>query len=231
VNKSYEGLLLVNKTFKKPSFSIIAQLRRVLFIKKIGHAGILDPLATGLMVILIGRNFTKKSDKLIMQEKEYEVELCLGYKSDTYDLEGTVTFVNDYKPSIDEVNKALEEFSGDVEQIPPMFSAKKVNGQKLYLLARKGIEIKRKPINVNIKIEKVYYDYPNLRFNAICSKGTYIRSLVNDIGKKLTCGAYLSKLNRTRCGNFLLTDALNQDDIMTLPKNNLLAYIKNEIIL
>ncbi|MBN2479908.1 MAG: tRNA pseudouridine(55) synthase TruB [Parachlamydiales bacterium] len=215
---NFEGILLVNKSQNKSSFSIVSILRKVLKVKKIGHCGTLDPFADGLMVMLIGKKYTRQSNLFLNQDKEYLAKLHLGYITNTFDTESEKEFVSDKVPTIDEIEKALDNFKGKIKQIPPMFSAKKVNGQKLYELARKGITIKREPIDIEIfKLEIFKYEYPFLQIRVKCSKGTYIRTLANDIGEKLNTGAYLSSLTRTKCGDFDIKDAIDQDKLTIFP--------------
>jgi tRNA pseudouridine55 synthase len=200
----FQGILLVNKPPGKTSFSLVAALRKRLGVKKIGHAGTLDPFATGVMVMLIGKTYTRLSDQFLMQDKEYLAELKLGEATDTHDLEGQIIQTSDYVPSSEEIHAAIQQFQGEIEQIPPMFSAKKVNGQKLYELARKGKSVVRAAVKITVDIEIIQYLYPSLVIKVNCSKGTYIRSLAHDIGAKLTCGAHLISLKRLRSGAFHL---------------------------
>ena len=217
-----EGLLLVNKSHGKTSFSIVSYLRKALNIQKIGHCGTLDPFATGLMVMLVGRSYTKKSDDYLGHDKDYTTTLNLGATSTTYDCDGTVTKTpTEIIPTKKQVEDTLCQFEGWIDQLPPMYSAKKVKGQKLYKLARKGIEINRPLSRVYIKINQYDYSYPNIHLKITCSKGTYIRSLASDIGQSLKCGAYLSSLTRTRCGPFNLEEALPQDKILELDTTTL----------
>ena len=204
-----EGILLVNKPQGRTSFSLIRSLRKLTGIKKIGHAGTLDPFATGVMVMLVGREYTRLSDKLLFQDKEYLANVCLGVSTDTYDCDGKVVARSKKEPSNDEICPVLAKFQGEIEQIPPMFSAKKVKGKKLYELARKGETIERKPAKVYVKTEFISYTYPNLTLRISCSKGTYIRSIAHEIGELLGCGAHLSQLNRTRSGTFSLEECVD----------------------
>ncbi len=204
------GILLVGKTKGSTSFKLVAILRRLTKIEKIGHAGTLDPFATGLMVMLIGRDYTKRSDQFLNSEKEYRGVIHLGITTDTYDLEGQVTSKSDKIPTLAEIEKVLQTFQGESLQIPPMFSAKKIKGQKLYDLARRGIEIERAPVKVNLQIQLLRYEYPELEIQIQCSKGTYIRSLAYDIGTLLGTGAHLSSLTRLRSGKFHLDSAICQ---------------------
>jgi tRNA pseudouridine55 synthase len=203
------GVLLVDKPKGKTSFSLVAALRRKTGIQKIGHAGTLDPFATGVMVMLIGKEFTRLSDQYMCQEKEYWCQVFLGKTTNTYDSEGIVQSTSDYKPSLLEIEKALSSFQGDVLQTPPMFSAKKQQGKKLYELARKGIEVERKPVMVTLQTTLISYNYPLLELQVVCSKGTYIRSIAYDLGLQLTCGAHLNELRRTRSGAFHVKDCIN----------------------
>lgn len=206
-----EGILLVNKARGSTAFQLVRRLRKILRVKKIGHAGTLDPFATGVMVMLIGRRFTKLSDKFLNDDKEYIGTAHLGVTTDSYDCDGETLEEKDYVPSQEEVEEAFAKFQGYSEQTPPMFSAKKINGQKLYNLARKGIEVERKAVRVYMEGEILSYDYPHLTFRVKCSKGTYIRSLAHDLGQNLQCGAHLSQLQRIRCGDFLLENCVPGD--------------------
>lgn len=208
-----EGILLVNKPIGKTSFSLISALRKKTGIQKIGHAGTLDPFASGVMILLIGRTFTAQSDTFIGQDKEYEATLHLGIETTTYDPEGEITSQNGTVPTLPEILDALKQFQGTIQQIPPMFSAKKVKGKKLYELARKGIEIERQPVTLTVQTELLSYTYPELSLKIACSKGTYIRSIGSDLGKVLGCGAHLKKLTRTRCGPYLLKDCIDGNEL------------------
>lgn len=204
-----QGLLLVNKPQGRTSFSLVAALRRILGVKKIGHAGTLDPMATGVMVMLVGSNYTRLSNQFLNDDKEYIAEITLGIETDTYDAEGTVLNRSDEVLSEEQIHKALEDFQGDILQVPPMYSAKKINGRKLYELARQGREVEREAVKVNIQATVQGYHYPILRLHVKCSKGTYVRSIAHDLGKKLGCGAHLSALSRVRSGKFQLADCID----------------------
>lgn len=204
-----EGILPCNKPIGKTSFSLIAALRKKTGIEKIGHAGTLDPFASGVMILLVGRTFTKQADTFLNQDKEYETTVHLGVETTTFDPEGEVVFTNDKRPALSEVEQALLAFQGTIQQIPPMFSAKKVGGKKLYELARKGIEIERKPVAVTLKTQLLSYEYPYLRLKVSCSKGTYIRSIAHDLGALLGTGAHLSALMRTRSGQYTLEQCVD----------------------
>jgi tRNA pseudouridine55 synthase len=199
----------VNKPRNKTSFSLVSALRRIYQIQKIGHAGTLDPFATGVMILLVGKEATRLSDQFLHHDKEYIATLHLGKQTDSYDLDGQITATSDLVPTQEAIDKALTHFQGTIEQIPPMFSAKKVQGKKLYELARKGIEIARKPAQVTLTTEFLHYEYPYLTIRVSCSKGTYIRSIASDLGTILGCGAHLCALSRTRSGPFRLADCID----------------------
>lgn len=187
---------------------MIGKLRWIFKIKKIGHAGTLDPLATGLLIICTGK-FTKKINEYMGMEKEYTGTITLGASTPTYDLESEPV---DFKPfehlSEEDILHATIPFTGEIFQVPPAHSAIQVNGQRAYDLARKGKEVKLEPRKVTISsFEITGIQLPEVHFKVVCSTGTYIRSLANDFGKALGCGGYLSKLCRTRIGNFYLTEA------------------------
>lgn len=208
-----EGILLLDKPAGKTSFFLVTLLRRLLHVKKIGHAGTLDPFAKGVMVMLVGQNYTKLSNRFLDQDKEYVAKVRLGIETDTFDPEGKIVATSDKVPTLDEVETILKEFQGSIEQIPPMFSAKKVNGKKLCDLARKGQVVERAPIKVEVAISLLAYHYPYVELQISCSKGTYVRTLAQDIGKKLGCGAHVEELTRTRSGSFTLSECLSTEDL------------------
>lgn len=206
------GFILINKSTGISSHTVVNKLRRITGIRKIGHAGTLDPLASGLMILAIGREATKKIDQYVKLDKEYIATLHLGAETDTYDREGNEVFCDkefsERKINQEIIENILKNFVGPQEQIPPMFSAKKVKGQRLYDLARKGIEIERKASKINIyKIEYISYEAPLLKIKIKCSSGTYIRSIAFDFGRALGCGAYLEALERTEIGKFRIEDS------------------------
>ena len=203
------GVLLVNKPKGKTSFFLVSLLRRLYKVRTIGHAGTLDPFATGVMVLLIGKSCTRLSDRFLHQDKEYLATLHLGICTDSYDCDGKVQETSSFIPSLSLLEQVIDSFQGTIKQIPPMFSAKKVQGKKLYELARQGIEIERQPQEVTVQIELLSYVYPFVEIRVASSKGTYIRSLANDIGQALGCYAHLSALCRTRSGPFLLKDCVD----------------------
>ncbi len=209
-----QGFILIDKPKGITSHKVIEKLRKITGIKKIGHAGTLDPIASGLLIVAIGRKYTKQISKFVKLDKVYFVTAKLGIVSNTYDIEGKIEFVSDRQPMQDEIENCIQNFTGEIEQIPPMFSAKKVKGKKLYELARKGIEITREPIKITIfSIKILNYEYPFLELEVHCSSGTYIRSLVNDIGKCLKTGAIVYELRRLRIGNFNVGNSLKYNEL------------------
>jgi len=209
------GFIIINKPIGPTSHDIVDKMRKITGIKKIGHAGTLDPFASGVLILAIGRESTKRIDKIVQEKKEYLADFFLGKVTDTYDREGK--FLHEYEgEEIDKKNikKVLKSFKGKQEQVPPMFSAKKVKGKKLYELARQGKTIERRSSEIKIyKIKLEKYIWPILKIKIKCSKGTYIRSLAFDIGEKLGCGAYLKELERTEVGNFKLKKSINIENI------------------
>lgn len=202
------GILLVNKERGSTSFQIVSLLRKRTGIETIGHAGTLDPFATGVMVMMIGREYTRRSEEFLCKDKQYLAELQLGVATDSYDLDGQITSRSDLIPSEQQVLLASRAFQGEILQTPPMFSAKKINGKKLCDLARKGIMVERQPVSVHVKLEIIEYTYPRLTLLIDCSKGTYIRSIAHDLGQALGCGAHLTALCRTRSGTFTLEECI-----------------------
>lgn len=203
------GVLLIDKPTGKTSFTLVRQLRRLTREQCVGHAGTLDPFATGVMVMLIGRTYTRLSSQFLNQDKEYLATIYLGTATDTYDCDGQILSTSDFIPSMDEITSALQAFQGWISQLPPMFSAKKVGGKKLYELARKGKEVERTPIKVHLQTELLSYNYPHLELRIACSKGTYVRSVADDLGKALGCFGHLSALKRSRSGPFTLQQCLD----------------------
>lgn len=206
-NKS--GIILIDKPEGLTSYQVVATLKKVAGIRKIGHSGTLDPFACGLMILAVSREATKKLSLFLKLDKEYIATLKLGFVSDTLDREGKIS-KREIKevPSKKEVEKTLSDFVGEIEQTPPIFSAKKIEGKRAYYLARQGKKVNLKPQKVKIKkLRLLEYRFPSLKIKVNCSSGTYIRSLASDIGEKLGCGAYLEKLVRTKIGPFSLSEA------------------------
>ncbi|MDR0392630.1 MAG: tRNA pseudouridine(55) synthase TruB [Puniceicoccales bacterium] len=237
-SNSLDGILLIDKPWHWTSFDVIRYLRRQFCIAKIGHAGTLDPAATGLLTILFGRA-TRLFQSLMCLHKTYEGTIQLGVETSTYDLEGEVTKCSSTEGiQLSHVVKAMDSFLGDQYQIPPMFSAKKLNGTPLYKLARKGKEVERTPHLITIfQFHCVSYMETTLRFHIQCSKGTYVRSLAFDLGRKLGCGAHLTGLRRVQNGPFSIDQAIalkalenkSFEDLQTyvLPYENFCAASEN----
>ena len=211
--ESFEGILPLNKPIGVTSFQMVSLLRRATKIRTIGHAGTLDPFATGVLILLIGRPYTKISGTLLNQEKEYLARVHLGRTTDTFDCEGKVVATSSVIPTRTALEEALLSFQGTRLQTPPMFSAKKVKGTPLYRLARQGISIDRAPVPVTLTTTLLSYSYPEIELQIACSKGTYIRAVADDLGKLLGCGAHLSALSRTRSGTFHLSDCCQAEAI------------------
>lgn len=212
-----EGILLVDKPKGKTSFSLISALRKILNVQKIGHAGTLDPMATGVMVILIGKRFTTLSDQLLGRDKEYFAELTLGITTDTYDAEGQIVSESPIVPTLEAVQEALKAFQGKVEQTPPMFSAKKQNGKKLYELARQGQEVDRPKVTLEMVVDLIDYQYPKITLSVACSKGTYVRSIAHDLGQMLGSGAHLSGLIRSKSGSYTIGGCMQGSLLFNAP--------------
>ncbi len=212
-NPTLCGILPVNKKAGVSSFSLVSLLRKKSKIEKIGHAGTLDPFATGVMILLIGRVYTRLSDRFLTADKQYRARIRLGETTDTYDSDGQILSTSDKVPTLEELERALLSFQGECMQVPPMFSAKKVQGKKLYELARKGVVIEREPVKVKLQTRLLGYEYPEVDLLVDCSKGTYIRSLAQDLGEMLGSGAHLSALVRTQSGAFTLEECVSADSL------------------
>ncbi len=216
INNTFEEgkVLLINKPLHWTSFDAVRKIRNMVRIKKVGHAGTLDPLATGLLIICTGK-FTKKINEYQSQEKEYTGSFTLGAVTPTYDLESKP---QDFK-SIEVVTEELltettKKFIGEIDQVPPIHSAIKQQGKPVYLAARKGQDVKLEPRKITIKeFEIIKVELPVVFFKVVCTTGTYIRSLANDFGEALGCGAYLSSLCRTRIGEFRVEDAMTIESL------------------
>lgn len=244
-----DGILLIDKPSGWTSFDVVAKVRSILrtansnqqtassntklipnssFLvasskkMKVGHTGTLDPLATGLMIVVVGK-YTKRAEEFSKLDKVYEVTMRLGQTSTTADEEGQKLAISDKRPEIGDIQAAFKQFTGDIMQVPPIYSAMKVNGQRAYKLARAGKEVKLEPRNVKVySIQLTDYSYPEVRFTAKVSSGTYIRSLVVDMGEKLGTGAYMSALRRTSVGKFGIGEATTIDNLtVTIIQNNL----------
>jgi len=217
-----QGILLVDKPATWTSFDVVNYVRKMVATAngtkpkntKVGHTGTLDPLATGLLVLLVGKDYTRKAMELTKLDKTYEVTMKLGETSTTGDEEGEKKAVSGTAPTEKAVLEALDAFQGHIMQTPPVYSAMKINGQRAYKLARAGKEValEARPVTI-YKNELKAYKYPFVTFTSEVGSGTYIRSLVEDLGKTLETGAYMSDLRRTRVGQFSLADALEIDHL------------------
>ncbi len=246
-----DGVLIIDKPENYTSHDVVARLRRILRTKRIGHTGTLDPFATGVLVMLVGKA-TRLAQFLDRDRKEYEAAVRFGFETDTGDRTGEPKQNSDsrfqipdsrFQISDEEIEKALPSFRGTIEQTPPMYSAKKVGGRKLYELARQGIEIERKAVQVSIyELEAIQpnskintetqFEISNLKsqiemFRVSCSAGTYIRTLAEDIGRKLNVGAHLAELRRTKAGKFDLSQAITIEELETIVAENRL----NEVLI
>jgi len=222
--------ILINKPKDWTSHDVVSYIRNIVNRQtglptvankaKVGHAGTLDPFATGLLIVGIEREATKRLDDFKNLPKTYIAKIKLGAVSDTQDSTGNISKKSSKKPTTKEIEKVLKSFIGKQEQLPPMYSAKKIKGKKLYELARKGIEIERKPNEIEIyDIKLLEYSHPIIKIEVSCSTGTYIRTLANDIGETLKTGAYCDELERTKIGNYSVKDAV---DVKNASKENFL---------
>lgn len=210
------GVINIYKEEGFTSHDVVAKLRGILKQKKIGHTGTLDPFATGVLPVCIG-NATKLCDMLTDKDKEYEAVMLLGITTDTEDITGEVLSERPVDISDEQLRNAISSFVGTYGQIPPMYSALKVNGKKMYELARAGIEVERKPREITIySIDILNIDLPRVTMRIACKKGTYIRSLCRDIGEKLGCGACVDKLKRIRSGSFAIEEAITLEEVSRL---------------
>lgn len=232
------SFLLINKSKDWTSHDVVAYIRNIVqrYYKKVGlpaearrakvgHAGTLDPFATGLLIVGVGRDATKKLDEFKNLPKTYVAEIMLGAVSDTYDSTGTIINheAHNLKPNLKQIKKILKQFIGPQEQIPPMYSAKKIKGKKLYELARAGTEVERQPHKIAIyKIKLLEYNYPRLKIEVNCSAGTYIRALAHDIGIALGVGAYCAELERIKIGKYNVKNAI---ELKALSKETLEKFV------
>ncbi len=217
------GIINIYKESGYTSHDVVAKMRGIFKQKKIGHTGTLDPDAKGVLPVCLG-SATKLCDLLTGQDKEYEAQMLLGITTDTQDMSGSVLDKKEVCVTKEEVRMAAESFIGGYGQIPPMYSAIKVNGKKLYELARAGREVERKPRQIQIyEIEIKDVQLPYVSMRVLCSKGTYIRTLCHDIGKKLGCGAAMAKLTRTKAGRFRIEEACSLLEVEKLWKENALG--------
>ncbi len=212
-----DGAVLIDKPAGPTSHDVVDAIRRGFAIKKVGHCGTLDPNATGLLIIVLGRG-TKLSEKLMGNDKVYEGTIKFGAATDSYDADGEITETKPVPPlALDQLNELAAQFIGDQMQMPPMVSAIKKNGVPLYKLARKGIEVEREPRLVHIyNFRFTNYAEPLGEFKLACTKGTYVRSVAHDLGQKIGCGAHLAALRRTASGKFDVADALPLEAVLKM---------------
>lgn len=215
-------ILLINKPLGWTSFDVVKKVRNTIREKKVGHAGTLDPLATGLLILCTGK-FTKRIDEIQGQEKEYTGVIRLGETTPSYDRETEVMETRAIDHLTEEsIKEAAKTFVGTIDQVPPIYSAVQIDGKRAYTLARKGkdVELKSRTVTINA-FDITSINGPEVEFRVVCSKGTYIRSLAHDLGQQLGVGAHLSKLERTRIGEYKLEDALTIEDIVAIRKKQL----------
>jgi len=222
----FDGILLVDKPAGPTSHDVVDRIRRHFRLKKVGHGGTLDPAATGLLIILLGRG-TRLSERFMSSDKTYEGTLRLGIATDSQDADGKV--LSEADPSAvtrGQIEEEMSAFKGDIYQTPPMVSAVKIEGVPLYKLARRGQEVERKPRLIHIyEFRLLDYAPPRASFVLRCTKGTYVRTLCHDIGEKLGCGAHLERLRRSECGGFSVTQAVPLDRLLALEQIQLLDVV------
>ena len=217
-NTFEEGrVLLIDKPIDWTSFDVVRKIRNTLKIKKVGHAGTLDPLATGLLIVCTGK-FTKKINEYMAQEKEYTGTITIGARTPTYDLESDPENLKSTDGITEEtIRETTKQFTGEIFQVPPVYSAIKQKGKPVYLLARKGIKVILEPRKITIsEFEITSIEMPVISFRVVCTTGTYIRSLANDFGAAIDCGGYLSKLRRTKIGNFKVENAISIENFVKM---------------
>lgn len=222
----FDGVLLVDKPKGLTSHDVVDRLRRHFGFKKVGHCGTLDPAATGLLVIVLERA-TKLQDHLMADDKTYEGTMLLGVATDSQDADGEVTAEKPVPPlTVEDLERVLDRFRGDIQQVPPMVSALKHKGQPLYKLARKGKTVEREPRAVHIyDFRLLALDSPRVQFRVTCTKGTYVRTLCADIGDIVGCGAHLAELRRLRSGKFDVQEARTLDQLLVSSRDELQAAV------
>jgi tRNA pseudouridine55 synthase len=222
----FDGVLLVDKPAGLTSHDVVDRIRRHFGFKKVGHCGTLDPAATGLLVIVLERA-TKLQDRLMVADKTYEGVMQLGVTTDSQDADGEVVAEKPVPPiTAESLEEVLQKFRGDIQQLPPMVSAIKHQGQPLYKLARKGKTVEREPRLIHIyDLRVLKMDLPRIEFRVSCTKGTYVRTLCHDIGETIGCGAHLAALRRTRSGDLDVKDAKTLADLLQLNRNQLQQHI------
>ena len=220
------GILNINKEVGISSNKCVSLVKKALDIKKVGHTGTLDLEAGGVLPIVIGKA-TRVSDFLMDEKKEYITEAIFGARTDTLDWSGEVVEKSDLTFTKDDLISAIDNFKGEITQIPPMYSAIKINGQKMYDLARKGIEVERKTRKVRIyDFDLEEFDFPKAKFKITCSKGTYIRTLIDDLGEDMGTFAYVSSLTRSKVGDFKIEDSIKSQDLLEMDKDQILKNLK-----
>lgn len=221
-----DGAILIDKPSGPTSHDVVDAIRRKFGIKKVGHCGTLDPNATGLLIIVLGRG-TKLSEKLMSDDKVYEGDIKFGEATDSYDTDGEITATLPVPPlTLDQLNEEARAFLGDQQQVPPMVSAVKIQGVPLYKLARKGQEVERQPRFVHIYSFKFSsYEEPVARFRLACTKGTYVRTVAHELGQKLGCGAHLLTLRRLVSGKFDVADATPLQTILGWTEPELARHV------
>jgi len=220
------GIIVVDKDKGMTSHDVVDLVRRRFVLKKTGHAGTLDPNATGVLVLLVG-SATKLSQKLSGEDKMYRALMKLGVRTDSGDVTGKIVSKKDILIGPQEINEVMKQFLGDIEQVPPMFSAKKIKGKRLYKMARRGEVVERPPVRVTIKsLDIRAVNLPEVEFDVLCSKGTYIRQLADDIGERLGCGAHLVELRRISSGNFKVEDAVTISELSEMSKESFNESVK-----
>jgi tRNA pseudouridine55 synthase len=220
--EALDGAILVDKPAGPTSHDVVDAIRRQFRIKKVGHCGTLDPNATGLLIIVLGRG-TKLSEKLMSDDKAYEGTVKFGEATDSYDADGELTGSLPVPPmTLDQLNEAAAGYVGDLMQTPPMVSAVKIKGVPLYKLARQGVEVPREPRLIHIyNFRFTTYQEPLGQFRIACTKGTYVRSIAHDLGKKVGCGAHLAALRRSASGKFDVADAMPLEEVLKLSTTQL----------
>lgn len=221
------GIIGVNKPQGFTSFDVVAKLRGILKTKRIGHGGTLDPMATGVLPVFIG-TATKACDIMPDDRKTYVADFRFGMTTDTQDITGNILTESDKKVSLKEFKAVIPEFIGNIRQIPPMYSAVQVNGKRLYDLARQGIEVERKPRDIEVKSLHIFSYHEETQEGTVeicCGKGTYIRTIIHDIGEKLGCGAVMTALERIQSGGFALVDCFTLEEIQQAKDENRLEKL------
>jgi len=222
----FDGALLIDKPAGPTSHDIVDNIRRQFQFKKVGHCGTLDPNATGLLILLLGRG-TKLSEKLMSDDKIYAGTMKLGESTDSYDADGELVASLPVPPlTLDQLNETAATFIGDQMQIPPMVSAVKIKGVPLYKLARKGMEVERKPRLIHIyKFQFSKYEEPFAQFRIACTKGTYVRAIAHELGQKTGCGAHLVTLRRLNSGKFTVTESVPYEDVLKFSLGELEKHV------